>query len=496
MERSMKTEMSIALTVCLGLSPVLVLSQTTVAAATLQKEVEQQIESVESCLPPSVIVKGEPKSCTTLSQRMAELHVAAVSIAVIHNGKIEWAKGYGVRKIGGDSVNADTLFQAGSISKPLAAMGTLHLVQEGKLSLDADINTGLTSWKLTPSTAAPGATVTLRELLTHTAGLTVHGFPGYAAGASVPTLVQVLNGEAPANTAPIRMDSVPGKDWRYSGGGYTVMQQLVIDTVKEPFTQFLHDTVLTPIGMSHSTYQQPLPESLLSNAAMPYNGDGTAVPGGPHTYPEMAAAGLWTTPSDLCRYIIEVQNSLNGKANHVLSQSMTQQMLTPGKGNWGLGVELGGSSAEPWFSHGGVNEGYESLFVGYDRNGDGAAVMTNGQGGIRLASEVMSAIATEYNWPDWRPTERTEVKVDPAVLAHYVGTYQLAPDFSVTFTLEGDQLMSQATNQPKFPVYPESPTKFFLKVVDAEVEFFTDDKGRVGYVILHQGGQDHKGLRK
>jgi CubicO group peptidase (beta-lactamase class C family) len=274
------------------------------------------------------------------------------------------------------------------------------------------------------------------------------------------------------------------------------MQQLVIDAVKEPFTQFLHDTVLTPIGMSHSTYQQPLPESLLSNAAMPYNGDGTAVPGGSHTYPEMAAAGLWTTPSDLCRYIIEVQNSLNGKANHVLSQSMTQQMLTPGKGNWGLGVELGGSSAEPWFSHGGVNEGYESLFVGYDRNGDGAAVMTNGQGGIRLASEVMSAIATEYNWPDWRPTERTEVKVDPAVLAHYVGTYQLAPDFSVTFTLEGDQLMTQATNQPKFPVYPESPTKFFLKVVDAEVEFFTDDKGRVSYVILHQGGQDHKGLRK
>ena len=255
----MKTEMFIALTIFLGLSPALVLGQTTVAAATSQKEVEQHIESVESCLPPPVIVKGEPKSCTTLSQRMAELHVAGVSVALIHNGRIEWAKGFGVRRIGGDSVNAYTLFQAGSISKPLAAMGTLHLVQEGKLSLDADINAGLTSWKLPPSTAAPGATVTLRELLTHTAGLTVHGFPGYAAGAPVPTLVQVLNGEAPANTAPIRMDSVPGKERRYSGGGYTVMQQLVIDTVKEPFPQFLHDTVLTPIGMSHSTYPRVVP---------------------------------------------------------------------------------------------------------------------------------------------------------------------------------------------------------------------------------------------
>jgi len=484
----------VAFAIVLGLSPALIHAQATRTPS--QKDVEQHIQAVESCLQPPVIVKGEPKSCTTLAKRMAALHVTGVSIAVVHNGKIEWARGYGVRQTGGDPVNPDTLFQAGSISKPLAAMGALHLVQQGKLSLDGDINASLASWKLPPSTAAPGAVVTLRELLTHTAGLTVHGFPGYAAGAPVPTLVQVLNGEKPANTEPVRLDSMPGKAWRYSGGGYEVMQQLVIDTVKVPYPKFLHDTVLAPVGMSHSTYQQPLPASLLRNAAMPYNDDGTPVAGGPHTYPEMAAAGLWTTPSDLCRYILEVQNSLKGKANHVLSQSMTQQMLTAGKGGWGLGLDLGGSPADPWFSHGGVNEGYESLFVGYDRNGDGAAVMTNAQGGSRLAREVMSAIATAYDWPDWRPAVRTEVKVDPAVLARYVGAYQLAPNFSITFTLEGNQLMSQATGQPKVPVYPESQTKFFLKVVDAEVEFFTDNKGNVSYMILHQGGQDHKGMRK
>jgi CubicO group peptidase (beta-lactamase class C family) len=486
----------LAFAIVLGLTPALIHGQSKAATASSQKDVAQHIQAVESCLLPPVIVKGEPKSCTTLAKRMAALHVTGVSIAVVHNGKIEWARGYGVRQTGGDPVNPDTLFQAGSISKPLAAMGALHLVQQGKLSLDGDINASLASWKLPPSTAAPGAVVTLRELLTHTAGLTVHGFPGYAAGAPVPTLVQVLNGEKPANTEPVRLDSMPGKAWRYSGGGYEVMQQLVIDTVKVPYPKFLHDTVLAPIGMSHSTYQQPLPASLLRNAAMPYNDDGTPVAGGPHTYPEMAAAGLWTTPSDLCRYILEVQNSLKGKANHVLSQSMTQQMLTAGKGGWGLGLDLGGSPGDPWFSHGGVNEGYESLFVGYDRNGDGAAVMTNAQGGSRLAREVMSAIATAYDWPDWRPAVRTQVKVDPAVLARYVGTYQLAPNFSITFTLEGNQLMSQATGQPKVPVYPESQTKFFLKVVDAEVEFFTDNKGNVSYMILHQGGQDHKGMRK
>lgn len=499
----MQTRTLIALTFLLGLGAAPISSPAAVAetpsqkeTAQRQKETAQRIEAVESCLPPPVIVKGEAKSCTSLATRMAQLHVPGVSIAVIHNGVIEWAKGYGVKQVGGAPVTADTLFQAGSISKPLASMAALHLVQEGKLSLDTDVNASLTSWKIPPSTAAPGAVVTLRELLTHTAGMTVHGFPGYAAGAAVPTLVEVLNGQPPANTPPIRVDSVPGSEWRYSGGGYTVMQQLLLDMVKEPFPQLLHDTVLAPVGMSESTYEQPLPASLLSRAAMPYNGDGTPVAGGPHTYPEMAAAGLWTTPSDLCRYVLEVEQSLRGEANHVLSEAMTQQMLTSGKGNWGLGLELGGSKTDPWFSHGGVNAGYVSLFVGYDHHGDGAAVMTNAQAGGPLTSQVMSAIAVAYDWPDWGPVVRTEVKVDPAVLARYVGTYQLAPDFSVTFTLDGNQLMTQATHQPKFPVYPESQTKFFLKVVDAEVEFFTDDKGQVSYLILHQGGQDHKGLRK
>lgn len=483
------------LVVC-GLGLGVSLSCAVMAAAQAPKEVQQRIETVESCLPLAVIVKNAPKNCTTLSKRMAELHVPGVSVAVLHHGTIEWAKGYGVRQTGGEPVTPDTLFQAGSISKPVAAMAALRLVEQGKLSLDTDINTELTSWKLPPSAAAPGATVTLRELLTHSAGLTVHGFPGYAAGVPVPTVVQVLNGEKPANTEAIRLDSVPGKEWRYSGGGFTVMQQAVLDAAKEPFPKLLHDTVLAPIGMSHSTYEQPLPAERLRNVAMPYNDDGTPVAGGPHTYPEMAAAGLWTTPSDLCRYIVEVQKSLDGKANHVLSQAMIQKMLTAGIGSWGLGVQVGGSAQSPWFSHGGVNAGYESLFVGYDKNGDGAAVMTNAQGGSRIAGEIMSAIAVAYDWPDHRPAERTKVTVDPAVLARYVGTYQLEPNFSLVFTLEGNQLMTQATNQPKFPVYPEAQNKFFLTVVDAEVEFVSDDKGQVSYAVLHQGGQDHKAMRK
>jgi hypothetical protein len=199
----------------------------------------------------------------------------------------------------------------------------------------------------------------------------------------------------------------------------------------------------------------------------------------------MAAAGLWTNPTDLCKYILEVQQSLRGKSNHVLSAEMTRQMVTPGLGNWGLGLEIGGAAANRYFSHGGVNEGFESLFVAYENGGDGAVVMTNAQGGSRLAAEVMSSIAG-----------RTEVQVDREILARYVGTYQFTPQFGMTFRLEGNQLMTRATGQPEFPVFPESETKFFLKIVDAEVEFIRDDKGAVSYMLLHQGGHEMKGIKQ
>ncbi len=484
--------------VLLGICLAPVLSQTapgSVAnAAEMQQRIQQHIDHVTSGLTTPVIDKNDPHPGKSLAAEMAAMHVPGVSIAVVHNGVIEWAQGFGVA--GGDPVTAETLFQAGSISKPVAAMAALRLVQQGKLNLDSDINTYLTSWKLPASPTAAGKPVTLRELLTHTGGTKVHGFPGYAAGEPVPTLVQVLDGAKPANTPAIRVDIAPGTKWRYSGGGFTIVQQALIDVTKQPFPQLMHNTVLAPIGMMHSTYEQPLPAEWKAKAATPYDGDDKPIPGGAHTYPEMAAAGLWTTPSDLARYVIENQLSLEGKANHVLSVEMTKQMMTAGMGNWGLGVQIGGSAARPYFSHGGDDAGFEALFVGYEQGGDGAVVMTNAQGGTRIANEVMSSIATEYGWPDFRPIVRSSITVDPKVLAQYVGTYELAPTFSIAMTLEGGRLMAQGTGEPKVPLHAESETKFFLTEVDAEVEFFKNDKGEVAYLMLHQGGRDVKGVKK
>jgi CubicO group peptidase (beta-lactamase class C family) len=442
------------------------------------------------------VKKDDPRTCETIEDRMAAYHVPGVSVAVIHNGSIEWAQGFGITQSGGGPVTAQTLFQAGSMSKPVAAMAALHLVEQGRLSLDSDVNRALTSWKIPASAAAPGAVVTLRELLNHTAGLTVHGFPGYAAAAPVPTLVQILNGENPANTGPIRLEAAPGSREKYSGGGYAVIQQLLLDVSHQPFPELMHDTVLAPIGMSSSTYEQPLPVDLQSSAATPYNADDTPVEGGFHTYPEMAAAGLWTTPTDLALFAIEIQRSLRGDANRVLSADMTKQMLLAGQGSRGLGLVIGGASEDPFFSHGGINQGFEGLLVAYQQSGDGAVVMTNAQGGQLLANEVLRGIALVYGWPDFHPIVRASVEVDPAILSKYVGTYKIPPAFEVAITLENGQLIWQAIGRPKFPIFAESQSKFFMNVMDAQLEFFATDEGQISHLVLHQNNQDWRAERQ
>ncbi len=471
---------------------ILTLGAATAQVATVDPAVEKKIQRIQDGLLPAVIVKGGPAQSSKLADRMAALHVPGVSIAVIHNGRIEWARGFGVTKIGGDPVTPATLFQAASISKPVTAMAVLHLVQSGRLSLDTDVNQYLKTWKLPENEFTAKTKVTLRQLLTHTAGMTVHGFPGYAAGAPLPTTTQVLNGEKPANTPAIRVDTAPGTIWRYSGGGYVITQQVLEDVTGKAFPKLIQEMVLGPIGMSHSTYEQPLPRNRLGEAAMPYGQDGAAIAGGPHTYPEMAPAGLWTTPSDLALYALEVQKTLAGSPGHVISSTTTRQMLTSGKNNWGLGPQTGGNPAHPWFSHGGSNEGFKCNLIAYE-NGDGAVIMANGDNGGQLAEEILRTIASEYQWPDFKPAERTMAKVAPGLLDAYPGSYrfQLMPNIVMTITRDGNQLYSQLSGQDKLAIFPAGDRDFFLKEVDAQLTFDVGADGKATRVTLHQNGNDN-----
>ncbi|HEV8146751.1 MAG TPA: serine hydrolase domain-containing protein [Bryobacteraceae bacterium] len=360
-----------------------------------------RIQHVEQGLRAPTSVKGQPQPKWTIAERLAFYKVPAASVAVIDEGKIEWARGYGVTAQGGKPVDAETLFQAASISKHVGAMVALHLVDQGKLALDEDVNLKLRSWKVPENEFTKTQKVTLRRLLNHSAGLTVHGFRGYAPGEPVPTLVELLKGVKPANSAAIVADMEPGTKWRYSGGGYEVMQQLVIDVTGKPFPQLAQEIVIGPLRLTRSTFEQPLPTRLEGNAAAGHRADGSMIQGRWHTYPEMTAAGMWTTPSDLARIAIEIQSS-----NRILKPATKEAMLTEVLGGYGLGLGLKSTDGHKSFSHGGGNEGFRCFLFAYREGGRGAVVMTNGDRGGGLADEILRSIAAEYGWADYRVTEK------------------------------------------------------------------------------------------
>jgi CubicO group peptidase (beta-lactamase class C family) len=369
-------------------------------------EVEAQIHRVENNLA---------RRGASIGERMAAYRVPGVSIAVINHGVVEWARGYGVLEAGGFApVTQDTLFQAASVSKPVTAMAALRLVQEGRASLDEDVNVRLTNWRLPESHHTSRQRVTLRMLLSHSAGINVHGFRGYAAGEPVPSFDRILNGQQPCNSQPIQVDSTPGQRWKYSGGGYLVVQQLISDVTRSWFAEAMHHTVLGPLGMTHSTFQQPLPEAQWPRAAAGHRADGSEIPGRWFTYPELSAAGLWTTPTDLARFMVEIQHASTGRPSRVLNHAMAQMMLTNHRGVSGLGVNVHGSGAGLRFSHGGVNQGYRSQIMGTFHTGQGAVVMTNGDGGNKLNGEIIEAIAAEYGWPPMNSNGRTPDADDEA----------------------------------------------------------------------------------
>lgn len=242
--------------------------------------------------------------------------------------------------------------------------------------------------------------VTLRRLLGHSAGVTVHGFRGYAQGEAVPNLKQILDGEPPANSLPIRVDTVPGTQFRYSGGGFMIVQQLLEDVTGEPFPEIVQSTVLMPWGMNASTFESPLPEDLWSNAASGHRVDGKVIPGGWHTYPEMGSgASMWSTPSDLARFAIGVMQAYSGQSNNVLSQEMAIEMLTPGLGGCGLGLFVDDDGGDLfYFQHDGANDGYKSYLLAYPKRGQGVVIMTNGDNGDALWREIRNSVNIEYGW--------------------------------------------------------------------------------------------------
>lgn len=389
---------------------------------------EARVARIERGLLPAVVVAGEA-STMTLADRLRRHRVPGVSVAVIDRGRLAWARGWGEARTG-VPVRPDTLFQAASVSKPVAAMATLRLAQDGKLDLDAPVARYLAGWRLPSTPLISASPVTLRRVLSHSAGLTVHGFDGYPADAALPSLRHILDGAPPANSAAVRVDRRLGQGWRYSGGGYVLLQQIVEVTTRRPFGNWAANTVLRPLGMTRSAFAQPPPAEIARRAAVAHDAEARPIAGRWHVYPELAAAGLWTTPSDLARFMRAL---MPGAQRRVLNARWTAAMLSPqpglatGGGGMGLGLFVAGNGEAKRFFHSGVNEGYRIYLVGFFETGQGAVLMTNGEGGMPLIQELLRAIAAEYCWPHSFSRTVTPVAVAPAELEPFAGSYRLAP---------------------------------------------------------------------
>jgi CubicO group peptidase (beta-lactamase class C family) len=467
------------------------------SSAKTPNEVERRIERVINGLLPETALDNQYGPKASLTNRMAYYHTPGVSIAVVNNFKIEWARGFGVKEWGKRSpVTETTLFEAGSVSKPVFAMAVMRLSQDGKIDLDKDVNDYLRTWKV-PANGSWQPHITLRQLLSHSAGMTVHGFPGYLRSERLPSVLEILDGSPPANTARIEVNIVPGTQVRYSGGGITVAQQLVVDVLGEPFPKIMRELVLDPSGMKHSTYEQPLPKSWEGSAATAHPYKNHPLDGKWHVYPEMAAAGLWTTPSDLARAGIELQLAFKGDSNCVLSTQTATAMLTPGiEEEIGIGFFLSGTGRNLRFGHSGWDEGFVAEMTMYKETGKGAVIMLNSNEGNPILYEIERAIAREYDWMGYFTEEKKSVSLSGDSLRACVGTYASKSGLQYSVVEEKGHLLFQPAGQPPIEIHPESGTNFFMKILNTEVTFERTKNGRMQGLTLRQDGRTTTAERK
>ncbi len=457
----------------------LILSSCSPQSEKHKKFLNERISRIENGLQSNIQIQyGDSVSIQyyNIEERMKELGIPGVSIAVMNNGVIEWAKGYGMAdSYENREVTTETLFQAGSISKPIAATRILQLAEKDKINLDSNVNDYLSSWKLPDNEFTEKEKVTTRRLMTHSAGLTVHGFPGYSKSDTIPSIVDILNGKG--NTGPVRVFRKPGERWKYSGGGYTIMQLIITDLEQKKFPEIMQEHVLDPFGMTSSTYANPLPKKYHDLAATGYYNDQTAVKGKWHTYPEMAAAGLWTTPSQLVLWAKEVQQILQTQKDGLLKTQTVNEMLTEHRGNQGLGPYV----LKHTFGHGGADEGFRADLMAWKDIPISVAIMSNSDNGSSIFREIFLSLAKEYDLPEVKPRIRTFNEQSSKQLARFVGEYRFPKngDAKIIVKDNGLEFTGKIFSRAIF-LLPETDSVFFNKRSGTYYEFLFKEDAIIG----------------
>jgi len=396
-------------------------------------------KQVEHGMLPPVVFDGEIKP-VSVESRMAVYKTPALSVAVIHHGKLDWSAAWGRLQTEGAPVDCGSLFQAGSIAKPVTVLAALRMKTAGLIDFDRSIETYLSSYHLPAGRQTDANPVTFRNLLAHTAGITAGGYAGYAQKESMPTDQQIVRGEAPSNSRKAEVVNAPGTSLSYSGGGYTVVEIALQDQLHKPFDQIMREWVLAPVGMRQADFTQPLPASSHPHTARGHQIDGILVPGGWNNYPEQAAAGLWATATDLAMFLVEIRKGYEGKSD-VFTQDSIREMLANPIENHVYGFRLMGEGDQVFITHYGGTVGYRAGMTLNLRTGDGAVFLTNSDDGANLGTEFFSAVSRAYEWPVFREEHVKRMQQPAAVLQSLAGSYVFPePAWKVSVVYEHDSL--------------------------------------------------------
>lgn len=461
---------------------------------------DPKISQVENSLLPWVQLQDSAELKYTIYDRMKYHHVPAVSVAVIDGGKIAWAKAYGLADVESNTpATEQTLFQAASISKSVNAVGVMRLVQEGKLSLDQDIRAYLKTWEFPDNDFTANKKITLQNLLSHTGGFNVHGFDGYKAGDDLPDINQILNGSMPANNEAVKPVLYPNTKYQYSGGGTVIIRKILEDNISKEYVSLMDRVVFTPLEMRNSTFAQPLPKELQKDAATAYIGDGDAIKGRWHIYPELAPDGLWTTPTDLAKLLLAIQGSLHPKGESFLNYALAERMLTPylDSTKSALGFFVQKKGEEKFFRHDGGNEGFSSdAYASFD-SGKGVVVMINSENYL-LIDEIVNSVARVYDWPNfYQPKIKKLASLTDSVLLSYCGEYFFDSNSSVIVRKTGNHLEIKGKGEKRWEkMYPVSQTKFFIMPNQLDYDFLKGDSEHINILQLSNGRRTLQAVKK
>ena len=437
--------------------------------------IKEKIFRVENGLQEAVLLTNKHDRTFSLQERMKYYEVPGLSIAVIKDNKIEWAKSYGLKlKNSTDSVSLSTKFQAASLSKPLTAIVALKMVDKKKIQLDSSVNSQLTTWKIPENDFTTDISITPRHLILHTSGLNVPAYPGYEKDSEIPELIELLNGVGNSNTEPTKVLVKPNTEWRYSGAGYSVLQLLMIEKSELSFPKLMQNELFKPLNITNSSFEQ---ESL-HDIAFAHLENGNVVEKGYHIYPEMAAAGLWTTPVDYAKVICELQKSYRGESNLILNQKSAQYALSKHWGGMGLGFILRNNGDSTALAYSGGNHGYICDIYSYLHNGSGVVIMTNSNNGAPLIEEIYRSLSKEYKWADWRPDTIHNITIDLVLINRIVGRYSgLSRDneeFQFELINQTDGLYYK-TREKIYPVFAISEFEFVIPEQNWRLSILNDN---------------------